>query len=104
MSTYGRRTFELSKKVKDSKITLRESLQKVAKQTGKDLTKLLNLPEIETELLYIFDDYCMIKGSEPLTWTEIKHWSDLTGSNPNNFELECMMALDTEFYKIHYGN
>lgn len=85
--------------VTGGKITNKEHLDRVAKQTGRDPEKLYDLPEIEQELLYLFRHYCNVKGQEPLTFQELDAWTRLTGTELTPGEVDILFMLDTAFYE-----
>jgi hypothetical protein len=85
--------------IKGSKTSKREHLRQVAKQTGRT-PKELNLPEFPVELGYFVEWSSDLIRSEPLTFTEIKNWSDLTRTFPAPWEVSVLMAVDTIFHKV----
>ncbi len=68
----------------------------MAEQTGRDLDGLLELPEVRQEILYIFDWFCQARGSEALTYQEIKAWDSLTGHGITSEETQALMTLDCD--------
>jgi hypothetical protein len=92
--------FWLDSLVEGGEITNRTSFDRVAKQTGKDPAELYRLPEIEQELLYLFDYYGNIKGQEPLTFREVDSWQRLTGYQLSPAEVELLFLIDTTFYTV----
>jgi len=51
--------------------------------------------------LYLLDWYRTLKRTrEPLSYSEIKAWSDLTASDPNPDEVETLMLLDNDFSSV----
>ena len=38
-------------------------------------------------------------GPKPITWTEIKSWSELTKSDPTAWEIDVVKAIDRTFLK-----
>ncbi len=68
----------------------------MAEQTGRDLEGLLALPEVPQEILYLFDWFCQARGSESLTYQEIKAWDSLTGHGITPDETDALMLLNCD--------
>lgn len=83
----------------DGKITNRKSLERVAKQTGKDPETLFKLPEVEPEITYILKWYFEIKGGTPMTYQEIEAWQRLKAIAITPSEVETLMLIDCDYYK-----
>ena len=75
------------------------SLDRVAKQTGKDISKLYDLPEIAPEALYLFGYFCEVKGEGPLTYMEVEAWARLSGRRLTPGEVDILFMLDATFYE-----
>ncbi|WP_445366286.1 phage tail assembly chaperone [Microbulbifer sp. ANSA001] len=89
--------FRLDKIPKGCKESLRQQLQQVQKTTG------ITPPELKAEqppdgLIYLFHYYREIRGTEPLTFTEIQNWSQLTQRDISAWEVSVIRALDINFW------
>lgn len=69
------------------------------KQTGKMPEQLANQPKLDKELEYLISWYGEVKGSEPLTFTEIKNWAELTCVDLLPWEVSVIKTLDKIFWK-----
>lgn len=45
-------------------------------------------------MAYLWGWYVEVSVSTPLTYTELKNWSELTHRNLNSFEVTVLMKLD----------
>ena len=70
-------------------MSLRKHLQQVQKTTGKE------------SAAYIWHWFWELKGSQPLTYTEIKNWSELTATPLTPFEVQALVELDRRFIAVH---
>lgn len=50
---------------------------------------------------YIVNWYLELQGTTPLTFTEIKSWSELTGNEPLPWEVEVIKKLDNIYWESH---
>lgn len=66
----------------------------VWRQTGRKPRKL-ETPPIPEELAYLWGYYCAIKRGQPLTWQEVKAWSDMTGIPLRGWEAETIMRIES---------
>ncbi|ANO57506.1 hypothetical protein [Vibrio phage vB_VhaS-tm] len=93
-------TCKLEKCPKGSKVPLRDHLEQVYKQTGHKPKQLRELPDIPAELAYVLNWYFDVKGSDPLTYIELKSWSDLTNTHLLPSEVEVIMQLDRIYWRV----
>ena len=98
---HARRVFELERVPKGSKVSLRKHLQQVQKTTGKVPRQLAEVPELPESAAYIWHWFWELKGSQPLTYTEIKNWSELTATPLTPFEVQALVELDRRFIAVH---
>lgn len=99
---------------KDAKQTVREHLQSVYQQTGECPPELLNEPEVPEVLQYLvrwFRELSACRGSNgmgfpnPISYTEIKAWADLTGHQDiEDWEVEVIKDLDRLLLKQYAEN
>ena len=98
-------------------MSLRKHLQQVQKTTGKVPRQLAEVPELpesaaygsllnvsvlaEMPAAYIWHWFWELKGSQPLTYTEIKNWSELTATPLTPFEVQALVELDRRFIAVH---
>lgn len=79
---------------KGSRLTLGQTLQKVADKTGR-VPDALKLPEVRDEMMYLWGWYHKVKRTaEPLTWQEIKAWSEMSSTPINARDAEAIMRVD----------
>ena len=45
----------------------------------------------------------LFKPDNGITYTEIKAWSELTGNEPNPYEIEVLKKLEQLYYKVTNG-
>ena len=106
---YAEEVFSLAK-TDQSGITERAHLEQVWKSTGKKPDKL-DLPYFPSLLKYIWDSFLILSqgrqagmsGPQPLTYTDIKSWVELTGYEVTPFELEVIKKLDSTYIKVING-
>lgn len=78
--------------------TNRENLNQVAKSKKVISETLYKLPEIEPKIKYLLEWFYQIKKTtEPITYSEIKSWSELTGNLIKPEEVKVLMRLDLEY-------
>ena len=82
-------------------MSLRKHLQQVQKTTGKVPRQLAEVPELPESAAYIRHWFWELKGSQPLTYTEIKSWSELTATPLTPFEVQALVELDRRFIAVH---
>ena len=66
----------------------------VWRQTGRKPRKL-ETPPIPEELAYLWGHYCSIKRGQPLSWQEVKAWSEMTGNPLRGWEAETIMRIES---------
>jgi len=82
-------------------VSLRKHLQQVQKTTGKVPRQLAEVPKLPESAAYIWHWFWELKGSQPLTYTEIKSWSELTATPLTPFEVQALVELDRRFIAVH---
>ncbi len=55
------------------------------------------------ELRYVWEWYLEVRNTTPLTYTEIYHWSMVTGNRLRGWEAELIRSLDRIFWAVQYG-
>lgn len=87
-------------------ITRAETLERFSERTGKRHPDL-DLPDVDEDAMYLWTWYIELAtrrpsgmGVEALRWSEIEAWARLTGRAPEPWELEIVMAIDSEFLKF----
>jgi len=53
------------------------------------------------ELRYIWDWFVEVSCGQPLTYTEMFHWSQVTGNRVAGWEAELIRSLDRIFWRVH---
>lgn len=54
----------------------------------------LEQPEFPSEFAHLLGWLAALPS--PITWSELKAWSDMTGARPARWELETLMRLDRQ--------
>ncbi|WP_257292216.1 hypothetical protein [Endozoicomonas sp. ONNA1] len=87
------------KPVKGTKTTLKANLEQVYKTTGVKPKKLSEQPEQPTELKYLVNWFYKLFSSTSgsISYTEIRHWSDLTQVKVRAWEVEVIQQLSVIF-------
>lgn len=93
LEAYAEAQFDLNRIPEGSKSTKRAQLQQVEKSTGRKMPALHM--ELPPAFGYVWITYLEVSRGNPLTYTEIKAWCDLTGNRLTNTELELILRLDT---------
>lgn len=84
---------------KGSKVPLRDHLLQVQKTLKRPPKQLLEHTPLAEELRYLWHYYAEVKPKgSPLTYSELKSWSDLTGKLLAPFEVKALMQLDNLYY------
>ena len=84
-------------------MSLRKHLQQVQKavEQTEGTRQLAEVPELPESAAYIWHWFWELKGSQPLTYTEIKNWSELTATPLAPFEVQALVELDRRFIAVH---
>lgn len=84
--------------VDGAKITNRKNLERVAKQTGRDLDTLLALPDVDEELLYLLNWFYELKqfSGECITYADIESWDRLNGYGVTPDEVKILLQLELQ--------
>ncbi|MGI0119685.1 phage tail assembly chaperone [Zooshikella sp. RANM57] len=83
---------------------LKKQLLQVYKTTGKKPKELTEQPECPRELEYILQWWLEVRGSEPLTFTELQNWSQLTHKNLRAWEVDLIRSLDRIYWNTINDN
>jgi len=102
--------FELNK-ADDKGITHREHLQQVERQTGHTPRDLDNPTEFPSLLMYIWSAFCSLNsartagfsGPNPITYTELKAWKELTETPLKAWDVQAIKRLDQVFIRVANG-
>lgn len=63
----------------------------------------LKVPPCPDELDYLLRwSYALIR-SEPVTFTEIHYWSELTNNKPMPWEIDVILRIDNLYHRIRNG-
>jgi len=65
---------------------------------------LKDQPKLDPDWRYLVDWYVEVRGSEQLTFTEIKNWSELACVNLAHWEVNIIKTLDRIYWKQVYDN
>jgi hypothetical protein len=85
-----RHEIEHSKPVEGSAVSKGAHLRQVEKTLGR---KVHQRPACPEEMLYLWEWFCQVYNGTALTFTEIKHWSDLTHCNAQAWEASLLVEL-----------
>lgn len=106
MIEYGRREFTLDSSQSDGS-SLRQHAKVISAATGQvpEEYQSLPCPVIFYHVWGWFMELSRTRGSSgfgpnPISYNEIKSWSDLTGVLPNNMEIQGIMALDLAYMSV----
>jgi len=102
--------FELNK-ADDKGITHREHLQQVERQTGFTPKALENPTPFPSLLMYIWSAFIDLNsartagfsGPNPITYTEIKAWKELTDTPLKPWDIQVLKRLDQVFIRTTNG-
>jgi len=102
--------FELNQ-TDDQGIPKREHLQQVERQTGFTPKALDNPTEFPSLLMYIWSAFCSLNsartagfsGPNPITYTEIKAWKELTDTPLGPWDIQVLKRLDQVFIRTTNG-
>lgn len=62
--------------------------------------QLEDAPELPQELEYVWEWFREVFTGQPLTFSELHHWSSLTGKSLAGWEAELIKSLDRIFWKV----
>jgi len=102
LARYAEAQFRLDRIPKDSKQSTRVSLTSVWKQTGRKPQQLAEAGDLPEELAYIWRWYYELVSPNPLTYTEIRNWSEVTGNQLRGWEAELIKSIDRIFWKVQH--
>lgn len=74
----------------------------VWKTTGRKPKQLAEAPELPEELGYIWEWFREVFSGEPLTFSEMQAWAQLTGKRLLGWEAELIKSLDRIYWKVQY--
>lgn len=89
-------------------MTVRDHLQQVEKQLGRRPEELEPPCEFPTLLNHVWVAFCVlngrrqtgISGVDPLTFTEIKHWKELTETPMKPKDIDLIIRLDQTYMRV----
>lgn len=85
---------------------MREHLKQVEKSLG-HAPEELAYEELSLDLIHIWEMYFDIrnaqKSGEPINFSELKAYCDLTETHLSGFELRCLLNLDRAFIGVSRG-
>lgn len=103
---YGRREFTLDSAQSDGS-TLRQHAKVIQQATGEIPEEYQSLP-FPSIIGYVWGWFIDLSrsrsssgfGHNPLSYTEIQAWSQLTGVAPDTIEIQAIMALDLVYMSV----
>ncbi len=106
---FAEHSFKLSKTDQDG-LTEREHLQEVERQTGKTPQALIG-PQFPTLVSHIWSAFVSLSsartagmsGPNPITYTEIKSWLELTDNTLSSRDIEAIKLLDSTYLRTQHG-
>jgi hypothetical protein len=103
---YGKREFELDAPQEDGS-RLRDHALHILKATGEtpEEYQSLKAPDAVVHCWHWFIELNRTRasngfGQNPISYTEIVSWSQLTGVVPEPFEVQAIMALDSAYMSV----
>ncbi len=108
--TWAEHEFELNKP-DDKGITMRQHLEQVERQSGMTPQALRNTVEFPRLLHHIWIAFCHLNsarqagfsGPNPITYTELKAWKELTETPLEPWEIEALKKLDQVYLRVANG-
>ena len=105
---YAEHEFSISKPDKNG-TSKREHLEQVERQTGKTPEELIG-PQFPTTVSYIWSAFLALSsartsgfsGPNPLTYTEIQAWLNLTNRHLSSRDVEAIKRLDVVYLGIQH--
>jgi len=99
--------FDLNKP-DDKGVTRREHLEQVERQIGRKPEALENPVNFPVLLRHVWAAFCSLNnarsagfsGPNPITYTEIKAWKELTGTPMLPWEIEGIKRLDQVYLRV----
>ena len=106
MSLWAEHEFSLNKRDENG-ITDREHLEQVERQTGRRPKALDNPTDFPMLVAHIWTAFCSLNsartagfsGPNPITYTDIKSWKEVTESPLQAWECEAIKRLDTVYLR-----
>ena len=83
--------------------TQKSHLLSAWKQTGVKPNELSEA-ECPESLSYLFEWFKELVGDKKMTFTEIRHWSDLTRKSIRPWEVDTIKAIDKIYWNISNGH
>jgi len=91
----------------DNGISQREHLRQVERQTGYTPKALDNPTHFPSLLMYIWAAFCSLNsartagfsGPNPITYTELHHWKELTGTPLSAWDVQALKRLDQVYLR-----
>lgn len=85
---------------KGSKVSLREHLKQVEKTLKRKPKQLAEAPPPPEGITYLWEWYLEMRTGEPLTFSEIRNWSDLTKQELKAWEVDVIRTLDRLYWRV----
>lgn len=90
--------------------TEREHLEQVERQTGKEIPQLRG-PEFPKLVSHIWSAFTALhsrrqmgfNGPMGISYSDIKHWKELTDTPLDAWEVEAIIAVDNAYMRVAYG-
>lgn len=88
----------MNKLVDGTDKTHKQNLNQVAKSKKVKPETLYKLPKVPDEIKYLLNwFYELKKTSDPITYSEVKAWNELTGNNATPDEVSVLMRIDLTY-------
>ena len=99
---FAEHEFSLSKPNADGH-TVREHLEQVERQTGQKIKK----PDLPSSLTHVWSAFVYLNSGrtsgEPLTFPDIKAWTELTKTPLEPWAVEIIKRIDNVYMRVIYG-
>lgn len=108
MLAFAERQFQLAQRGEDG-VSLGEKLEHVARSTGKVPAMLAEQPELPSAGEHLWAWFCELSegrsgngfGPNPLFWSEIQAWCEVTGRTLRAWEIRILRRMDVLFLRQH---
>jgi len=101
--------FTLAKPDQDGN-SLKDHLEQIERQTGKKPKDLIPPVEFPVEVAHVWSAFLTLSrrrsagmSGNPLSFSEIKTWMELTHTELKPWEVEAITDLDDVYMKVQYG-
>ncbi len=108
--SWAEHEFKLNK-TDDKGTTEREHLLQVERQTGHTPKALENPTDFPSLLMYVWSAFCSLNsartsgfsGPDPITYTELYHWKELTETPLSAWDIQVIKRLDQVYLRTANG-